>query len=389
MKIARRFNAGNRIARDVSPEGTVELHGKGERFNRPFRDSRVHRPNPALKLKRRAIFTVSLRDKRLLNYRKGIRLQPVRLQCAIPFRCQQMLPPQGGTACREVLPASHIRFALAAVSGSIKRMLARKNYSLALRLIGLVSLIAAPADARAQTAPKPAAPGYEFRQQHDPNGIGKFYMGREIAHVMGHQAADWLERAEREEEEKPGLLLEALKLKPGEAVADIGAGSGYFSWRLAQMVGEKGTVYAVDIQQEMLDLLSRKMAERKINNVKPVLGSITNTHLPANSVDLAIMVDVYHEFSHPYEMMESIIRSLKPGGRVVFVEYRAEDPNVPIKLVHRMSEAQVRKEMAVHAVDWSETADVLPRQHIIIFRKRGATSPGTRQQDSASRRAKP
>src|SRR5690349_7185835 len=118
------------------------------------------------------------------------------------------------------------------------------------------------------------SPGYETRAEHDPNGIGTFYMGREIAHVMGHQAADWLERPEREEEEKPELLLKALKLKPGDAAADIGAGTGYYSWRMAKVVGEKGRVYAVDIQQEMLDLLAEKMAERKITNIKEVLGTV-------------------------------------------------------------------------------------------------------------------
>jgi ubiquinone/menaquinone biosynthesis C-methylase UbiE len=211
---------------------------------------------------------------------------------------------------------------------------------------------------------------YEYRQQHDPNGIGKFYLGREIAHVMGHQAADWLERPEREDEEKPDLLLKALKLKPGDAVADIGAGTGYYSWRMAKAVGESGLVYAVDIQLEMLELLAKKMAERKITNVKGVLGTITDPKLKSNSLDLVLMVDVYHEFDHPYEMLQAICQALKPDGRVVFVEFRAEDPKVPIKEVHKMSEAQVRKEMSVQAVEWGETIETLPWQHIIIFKKK-------------------
>src|SRR5580765_8710986 len=197
---------------------------------------------------------------------------------------------------------------------------------------------------------------YEAREQHDRDGIGKFYMSREIAHVMGHQAADWLERSEREEEERPSLALPALKLKPGDAVADIGAGSGYYTRRLAKLVGEKGVVYAVDIQQEMLDLLTNKMAELKINNVKPILGTTTDPKLPQASVDMALMVDVYHEFDFPYEMVEAICKGLKPGGRLVFVEFRKEDPKVPIKLVHKMSEAQVKKEMTVQPLDWSETS---------------------------------
>ena len=219
--------------------------------------------------------------------------------------------------------------------------------------------------------PTPIPPKYEFRELHDPNGIGKFYLGREIAHVMGHPAADWLERPEREEEEKPGLVLQALKLKPGDAVADIGAGTGYFSWRMAKEVGAKGKVYGVDLQPEMLELLAKNMAQRGVTNVVPVRGTIEDTRLPTNSVDLVIMVDVYHEFSHPYEMMQSICRSLKPGGRVVFVEYRAEDPAVPIKRVHKMSETQVRKEMEALPLEWVENSAVLPRQHIIVFRKQG------------------
>jgi len=211
---------------------------------------------------------------------------------------------------------------------------------------------------------------YEHRQQHDPNGIGKFYLGREIAHVMGHQAADWLERPEREAEEKPELLLQGLKLKSGDAVADIGAGTGYYSWRIAGAVGEKGLVYAVDIQQEMLDLLAKNMAERKITNVKGVLGTITDPKLPPRSVDVVLMVDVYHEFDHPHEMAAAICKALKPGGRVVFVEFRAEDPQVPIKEVHKMSEAQVRKEMSVQPLQWVETIETLPWQHIIIFKKK-------------------
>ena len=232
-------------------------------------------------------------------------------------------------------------------------------------LLGFAGGFAAAAN---QSSP-PKAPPYEDRAQHDPNGIGKFYLGREIAHVMGHQAADWLERPERESEEKPELLLAALKLKPGDVVADIGAGTGFHSWRMAGQVGEKGLVYAVEIQQEMLDLLAGKMKQRGINNVKGVLGTITDPKLPANSVDLVLLVDVYHELDHPYEMMQAICKALKPAGRVVFVEFRAEDPKVPIKEVHKMSEAQVRKEMTVQPLEWVQTIGVLPWQHIIVFRK--------------------
>ena len=217
-------------------------------------------------------------------------------------------------------------------------------------------------------------PLYETREVHSRDGIGKFFMGREIAHVMGHQAAEWLERPEREEEEQPSRMVDLLGIKLGDVVADIGAGTGYVSWRMAKKVGEKGQVLAVEIQQEMLDLLSQKMKLRGVSNVKGVLGTIENPNLPSNSLDLVIMVDVYHEFSHPFEMMTQICRSLKVGGRVAFVEYRGEDPSVPIKLLHKMSEAQVRKEASLHALDWIETLKTLPRQHVIFFKKRAAAS---------------
>src|SRR2546429_4259627 len=234
----------------------------------------------------------------------------------------------------------------------------------------LISGLHAPIRAAEEKLKVNADTRYEYRQQHDPNGIGKFYLGREIAEVMGHQAADWLERPEREAEEKPELLLEALKLKSGDVVADIGAGTGYYSWRMAKDIGEKGVVYAVDIQQEMLDLLVKRMAERKITNVKGVLGTITDPKLPAHSVDLVLLVDVYHEFDHPFEMMQATCKALKPGGRAVLVEFRAEDPKVPIKEVHKMSEAQVRKEMSAQPLQWVETIATLPWQHIFILTKK-------------------
>lgn len=211
---------------------------------------------------------------------------------------------------------------------------------------------------------------YERRAVHDPNGIGLFYMGREIAHVMGHQAADWLERPEREQEENTQLLIDSLKFKPGENVADIGAGTGYLTRRMAKKIAPGGRVFAVEIQQEMLDLLTNKLAGIGITNVVPVLGTITDPKLPTNSVDTIIMVDVYHEFDHPFEMTAAMCRALKPGGRMVFVEFRAEDEKVPIKRVHKMSEAQVKKEMGPHALVWKETISVLPWQHVVVFTRR-------------------
>ena len=250
--------------------------------------------------------------------------------------------------------------------------LARVKPLLLCLLPGLLAMLPA--------AVAPAAPGataatnrYEFRAEHSRDGLGKFYMGREIAHFMSHQGADWLERPERDQEEHTGKLVAHLGVKPGQAIADIGAGTGYFSRRFATLTGPAGKVFAVEIQQEMLDLLTNQTARAGITNVVPVLGTITDTKLPPASVDLAVMIDVYHEFDHPWEMMQGIVRALKPGGRVVFVEFRAEDPAVPIKPLHKMSEAQVRKEMSVQPLEWVETLAVLPRQHIIVFRKPAAS----------------
>ncbi len=157
---------------------------------------------------------------------------------------------------------------------------------------------------------QPEKARYEFKEQHDPDGIGKFYQGREIAQVMGHLGIGWLERPEREKEEAPTKLMKALELKPGMVVADVGAGSGYFTFRLAKEVGETGKVLAVDIQQEMLDYLSKRSKELKLGNVEPVMGTETDPKLPEGKVDLILMVDVYHEFSFPYEMTEAMVKSL-------------------------------------------------------------------------------
>lgn len=212
---------------------------------------------------------------------------------------------------------------------------------------------------------------YETRARHDPDGIGKFYLGREIAHVMGHHGAAWLERPERQQEELPDKVVGNMGLKPGDMVADIGAGTGYFVFRMSPLVPQ-GKVYAVDIQPEMLAIIERRMKDGNINNVIPVQGNETDTKLPPASVDVALLVDAYHEFSYPYEMMESLARSLKPGGRVILIEYRGEDPDVPIKLLHKMTEAQVKKEMNAVGLAWKETKDFLPQQHFLVFTKPAA-----------------
>jgi ubiquinone/menaquinone biosynthesis C-methylase UbiE len=216
----------------------------------------------------------------------------------------------------------------------------------------------------------PRPPRYEYRRDHDPDGIGKFYMGREIAQVMGHQAAGWLERPERVKEEEPAKLIKALGLRPGMVVADVGAGSGYHTFRMAPLVGPKGKVLAVDIQKEMLDIIRWRVNKYKVRNVEPVRGTEKDPKLPAGGVDLILMVDVYHEFSYPYEMTEAMVKALKPGGRLVFVEFRLEDPKVPIKLVHKMTEKQVLKEMAPHPLRHVKTHGDLPWQHAIVFEKK-------------------
>ncbi len=219
---------------------------------------------------------------------------------------------------------------------------------------------------------QPAVPRYTSvpASLANPGGIGKRYMGREIAGVMGWQGAAWLEREEREREERTDLLLKALALKPGMTVADVGAGTGYLSRRMASVVAPEGKVLAVDVQPEMVRMLTRLAQQKGLSNIVPSLGTDTDVKLPAASVDLAIMVDVYHELAYPFEVMESIIRALKPGGQLVFIEYRGEDANVPIKALHKMSEAQVRREAEVHALVWDRTVATLPWQHMVVFRKR-------------------
>jgi SAM-dependent methyltransferase len=208
------------------------------------------------------------------------------------------------------------------------------------------------------------------RSKASVDGIGKRYMGREIAGVMGWQGAAWLEREEREKEERGDLLMRELALRPGMVVADVGAGTGYYARRMSPLVGASGAVYAVDVQPEMIAMLTDLAKKAGLSNIKPVLGAVDNVKLADASIDLAIMVDVYHELEFPYEVMESVVRALKPGGRVVYVEYRAEDANVPIKPIHKMTEAQVRKEAAQHALIYERTANTLPWQHVVIFQKK-------------------
>jgi SAM-dependent methyltransferase len=219
----------------------------------------------------------------------------------------------------------------------------------------------------AGSSPADSAKVYRFTEA-SRDGIGKTYQGREIAQVMGHLGASWLERPEREREERTDLLLEALDLKPTDVVADIGAGTGFFTFLMAPKVPQ-GKVLAVDIQPEMIDYLNTGKAKRKLINVQPVLGTESDPKLPANSINLAIMIDAYHEFSYPQEMIKHIASALKPDGRIVLVEYRAEDPNVPIKELHKLSVTQATKEMGAVGLRLIKNDKRLPQQHIMFFGK--------------------
>ncbi|MBD2211004.1 class I SAM-dependent methyltransferase [Nostoc linckia FACHB-104] len=209
---------------------------------------------------------------------------------------------------------------------------------------------------------------YELRSHHSPDGIGKYYMGREIAKVMGHTGAGWLERSSREMEEQPSKIVSALNLQSSDVVADIGAGTGYMSFRIAPLLTQ-GKVLAVDIQPEMLDIIEFFQKEKNITNIEPVLATLTDPNLPSESVDLALMVDAYHEFDYPQEVMQNIVKALKPGGRVVLVEYRGENPFIMIKRLHKMTQKQVRQEMQAVGLVWRETKNVLPQQHLMVFAK--------------------
>jgi predicted methyltransferase len=212
-------------------------------------------------------------------------------------------------------------------------------------------------------------PRYETRAIHDPDGIGKFYLGREIAEVMGPGGMSWLDRPDRDMEEQPGEVLRALRLRPGDTVADLGAGSGYFTFRMAKAVGERGKVYAVDIQPEMIAAIRSRMVRDRLTNVEPIACTETDPKLPAASVDLVLMVDVYHELAYPYEVMAKVRAALKPGGRIALVEYRKEDPDVFIKEVHKMSEAQIVRELTAVGYTHVETVRTLSQQHLVVFRK--------------------
>ena len=209
---------------------------------------------------------------------------------------------------------------------------------------------------------------YVFRAG-DPNGIGNWYMGREIAHVMGYQGMGWLERPEREKEERTALLLKNMELRPTDTIADIGAGSGYHTFKMASMAPE-GAVYAVDLQPQMLAAMASKKVDMEVGNVTLVQGTEKSVNLPPNTMDKVLLVDVYHEFNFPYEMMLSIREALAPDGKVYLIEYRGEDPLVPIKEVHKMTEEQAEREMEAAGFKLLKNITNLPWQHCMVFQKK-------------------
>lgn len=193
------------------------------------------------------------------------------------------------------------------------------------------------------------------------------YMGREIAQTMHYTGAPWLVRESRQREEDCRMLLEALALKPGQTVCDLGCGNGFYTLELARQVGPEGTVYAVDIQPEMLRLLVTRARQAKLFNIRPVLGTVIDPRLPVGEVDLVFCVDVYHEFSHPEQMLTRIRKSLRPTGQIVLAEFRGEDLAVPIKPLHKMTKAQVRRELEPNGFTLQREFDQLPWQHLMFF----------------------
>ncbi len=226
----------------------------------------------------------------------------------------------------------------------------------------------APKVPEGEVVPPPPTHNYYSTGEKSRDGTGKYYQGREISYVMGHPAINWLERPERESEEAPTKAMDLLDLEENDVLADIGAGSGYYSLRIA-MQHPKSKVIGVDIQKEMIEFLDQRTTQLGLENITTHLGKIDTIDLPSESINAALMVDAYHEFSHPFEMMTSIAKALRPGGRVFLLEYRAEDPTVPIKPLHKMTQAQAKKEMALVGLKWEKTLNDLPWQHFMVFRK--------------------
>jgi ubiquinone/menaquinone biosynthesis C-methylase UbiE len=247
--------------------------------------------------------------------------------------------------------------------------LIRKGRSSVQAAVALAVVLLLPTSPRAQD-PVPALPSdWPYVEgPASPDGTGRFYLGREIGRVMPHTVAPWLERSSRLYEELPDRVVAEMGLAPNAVVADLGAGTGYFTFRLAERLPE-GRVYAIDIQPELLDILRRRAQAWGASNVSVVQAGETDPGLSPASVDAVLMVDAYHEFSHPFEIMSAVARALRSGGRVFVVEYRAEDPRVPVMPRHRLTEAHLRREMEAVGLLWRETRTFLPTQHFLVFEK--------------------
>lgn len=243
------------------------------------------------------------------------------------------------------------------------------------RLLLLLSFAMLPGMAAAQVPAPGRFPATESPYTYTTpsrGGTGKIYMGREIARVMGHRGAAWLERPSRVHEELPQRVVGAMALRPDAEVADVGAGTGYFTLRIAREV-PRGQVYAVDIQNEMLDIIRQRASRLSLANITPVLAGSDDPRLPPASIDAALLVDAYHEFSYPYEVMQALVAALRPGGKLYLVEYRGEDPRVAVKPLHKMTQQQAKRELHAVGLQWWETLDVLPTQHLMVFEKPAGT----------------
>ena len=219
-------------------------------------------------------------------------------------------------------------------------------------------------------------PGAAQPPHGEPSAVAARYMGRKIATTMHYTGADWLMRESRQREEDCKRLLKELHVKPGQIICDMGCGNGFYTLKLAQLTGKTGRVYAVDIQPQMLDMLQRRAHEARLENISPLLGTETDPRLPENSIDLVLMVDVYHEFSQPEAMLKAIRKSLKAAGRIALVEFRAEDPKVPIKPEHKMSKQQILKEFPANGLTLTDQFDELPWQHLMFFSRDDARKTG-------------
>jgi SAM-dependent methyltransferase len=234
------------------------------------------------------------------------------------------------------------------------------------RLFSIALVLLFSAIALAQSTITVDAPAGTAAQDSIPPAL-THYMGREIAQTMHYTGAPWLVRESREREEECSTMLKQLGIKPGQTVCDMGCGNGFYTLKLAELVGETGQVLAVDIQPEMLRLLDEQNKEAQRKNIKPILGTVVDPKLPDGKVDLILCVDVYHEFSNPEQMLAAMRKSLAPNGRLVLVEFRAEDPNVPIKPLHKMSKEQVEKELTANGFKLADSFDRLPWQHLLFY----------------------